>query len=43
MNGTGDSENLAALDLITVDTTQQGADVVAGLSVLQLLRNISRR
>ena len=37
MNRAGNSQNLAALDLVTVDTTQQGADVVASLSVLQAL------
>ena len=37
MNGAGNSDDLAALDLVAVDTTQQGADVVAGLSELQAL------
>src|SRR5699024_10046755 len=37
MNGAGNSDDLAALDLVAVDTTQQGADVVAGLSEVQAL------
>ena len=38
MNGTGLAQNLAALDArCLVHATQQGADVVAGLSVVQQL------
>ena len=37
MNGTGLRQNLAALDAVAVHATQQGADVVAGLSVVQQL------
>ena len=37
MNGAGLAQNLAALDVGLGDTTQQGADVVAGLSVVQQL------
>ena len=37
MDGTGLSQDLAALDLGAVHATQQGADVVAGLSEVQAL------
>ena len=37
LNGAGLAENLAALDVGLVDTTQQGTNVVAGLSVVQQL------
>ena len=37
MNGTGLSKNLAALDLVLGDTTEKGADVVAGLCVVEEL------
>ena len=36
MNRAGNSQNLATLDLVTVNTTQQSADVVASLSELDL-------
>ena len=37
VNGAGSTQNLATLDLLLVDTTQQSADVVASLSVVQQL------
>ena len=37
MNRTGLSQNLATLDLGTVNTTQQSADVIASLSIVQRL------
>src|SRR5699024_8539604 len=37
VNGTGLRQDLAALDAVAVNATQQGADVVAGLSVIQQL------
>ena len=37
LDGAGLSQNLASLDLLLVDTTQQGAHVVAGLSIVQQL------
>src|SRR5699024_10479373 len=37
MNGAGLSQNLAALNLSPLDTTEQSADVVASLSVVQQL------
>ena len=37
MNGAGLGQNLTALNTLTVDTTQQSADVVAGLGVVQQL------
>ena len=37
MNRAGNSQNLATLDLVTVNTTQQSADVVASLSELEAL------
>ena len=37
MNRTGLAQALATLDLVTVNATQQGADVIASLSKLQAL------
>ena len=37
MNGTGLSQNLTTLDVGSLNTTQQAADVVAGLSIVQNL------
>src|SRR5699024_684836 len=37
MNRAGNSDNLATLDLVTVDTTEQSADVIAGLGILEAL------
>ena len=37
MNRTGLSQNLTTLDLGTVNTTQQSADVIASLSIVQRL------
>ena len=37
MNGAGLRQNLSALDFISLDTTEQSADVIAGLSIVQNL------
>ena len=34
MNGAGLRQNLSALDFISLDTTEQSADVIAGLSIV---------
>ena len=36
-DGAGDSQNLAALDVFFLDTTEQAADVVAGLALFEQL------